>query len=131
MSSGIIAPATHVAQADVSTEKTTSSEANERLQRTISVIIGPGGAPVNGVPKRVPRTSRGFPRHATAGEGMVGMAGFEPAAPRPPVWCASQAALHPEAVKNPESENLRIRGFENLTTMSACGARLVRHASIF
>ena len=27
---------------------------------------------------------------------MVGMAGFEPATPRPPVWCASQAALHPD-----------------------------------
>ena len=28
---------------------------------------------------------------------MVGMAGFEPATPRPPVWCASQAALHPDS----------------------------------
>src|SRR5687768_9281010 len=25
------------------------------------------------------------------------MAGFEPATPRPPVWCASQAALHPDS----------------------------------
>jgi hypothetical protein len=27
---------------------------------------------------------------------MVGAAGFEPATPRPPVWCANQAALRPE-----------------------------------
>ena len=26
----------------------------------------------------------------------VGATGFEPATPRPPVWCASQAALRPE-----------------------------------
>ena len=25
---------------------------------------------------------------------LVGVAGFEPATPRPPVWCANRAALH-------------------------------------
>src|SRR5688500_1885302 len=29
---------------------------------------------------------------------IVGATGFEPATPRPPVWCANQAALRPEKV---------------------------------
>ena len=38
---------------------------------------------------------------------MVGMAGFEPATPRPPVWCASQAALRPDALIVRYAERLR------------------------
>ena len=34
----------------------------------------------------------------TGGAKVVGTAGFEPATPRPPVWCASQAALRPGVV---------------------------------
>ena len=45
------------------------------------------------------------------GKELVGMAGFEPAAPRPPVWCASQAALHPERSNPRNAEDLRICGF--------------------
>ena len=32
--------------------------------------------------------------HAVQLKLLVGVAGFEPATPRPPVWCANQAALH-------------------------------------
>ena len=39
-------------------------------------------------------------------QSVVGTAGFEPATPRPPVWCASQAALRPDLVGR---SRLRVR----------------------
>ena len=36
----------------------------------------------------------------TVGFAVVGATGFEPATPRPPVWCASQAALRPEEFRS-------------------------------
>src|SRR5690606_23349470 len=36
--------------------------------------------------------------HPSSGNEMVGAGGFEPPTPRPPVWCANQAALRPETI---------------------------------
>ncbi len=46
---------------------------------------------------RPPRAGRGRRSHRpTMAPPMVGAPGFEPGTPRPPVWCAIQAALRPE-----------------------------------
>ena len=55
-----------------------------------------------------------------SGSEVVGTAGFEPATPRPPVWCASQAALRPDLVGR---SRLRVRvRCAGVCVSSRCGA---------
>jgi hypothetical protein len=54
--------------------------------------------------------SHGWEIRRTSGRKLVGTARFELATPRPPVWCASQAALRPDRPIVPRGKDSRTDG---------------------